>query len=90
MFTGKTQDTCKFLYAAERMGVEPTKCAVVEDTAIGVRAGIAAGMTVFGYAKLTPAHKLENEGAITFDDMRRLPSLLKETPSLGASRPAIQ
>lgn len=67
-----------FLYAAEKMGVEPAKCAVVEDTPIGVRAGIAAGMKVFGYAKLTPAHKLEKEGAILFEDMRQLPYLLKQ------------
>ena len=67
-----------FLYAAERMGVEPAKCAVVEDTPIGARAGIAAGMKVFGYAKLTPVHKLEKEGAIPFDDMRQLPYLLKQ------------
>ncbi|WP_414551146.1 HAD family hydrolase [Anabaena sp. CCY 0017] len=67
-----------FLYAAEKMGVEPAKCAVVEDTPIGARAGIAAGMKVFGYAKLTPAHKLEKEGAILFEDMRQLPYLLKQ------------
>lgn len=67
-----------FLYAAERMGVEPAKCAVVEDTPIGARAGIAAGMKVFGYAKLTPAQKLEKEGTIVFEDMRQLPHLLKQ------------
>ncbi|WP_242045412.1 HAD-IA family hydrolase [Anabaena catenula] len=66
-----------FLYAAERMGVEPAKCVVVEDTPIGARAGVAAGMKVFGYAKLMPAHKLEQEGAIIFRDMRQLPYLLK-------------
>ena len=66
-----------FLYAAERMGVQPDNCVVVEDTPIGVRAGLAAGMKVFGYAKLTPAHKLEQEGAIIFRDMQQLPNLLK-------------
>jgi HAD superfamily hydrolase (TIGR01509 family) len=70
-----------FLYAAKQMRVEPTRCAVVEDTPIGVRAGVAAGMKVFGYAKLTPAWKLEKEGATVFEDMRQLPHLLKQTGS---------
>lgn len=39
-----------FLHAAARHGVAPERCAVVEDSAPGVRAGIRAGMTVFAYA----------------------------------------
>jgi HAD superfamily hydrolase (TIGR01509 family) len=37
-----------FLLAAARFGVHPSACVVVEDTPIGVSAGGAAGMTVFG------------------------------------------
>jgi beta-phosphoglucomutase len=37
-----------FLLAAERLGVEPEKCIVVEDAEAGVEAGIAAGMKVVG------------------------------------------
>ena len=66
-----------FLYAAQRMGAAPSQCLVVEDTPTGVKAAVAAGMTVLGYAKLTPAHRLEAEGAITFDDMRTLPQYLQ-------------
>lgn len=36
-----------FLAAAERLGVTPERCAVVEDSLNGVRAGHAAGMHVF-------------------------------------------
>lgn len=36
-----------FLTAAERLGVTPERCAVVEDSLNGVRAGHAAGMHVF-------------------------------------------
>jgi beta-phosphoglucomutase-like phosphatase (HAD superfamily) len=36
-----------FLYAADRMGVQPTACVVVEDSVHGVAAARAAGMHVF-------------------------------------------
>jgi HAD superfamily hydrolase (TIGR01509 family) len=35
-----------YLLAASRLGVEPARCLVVEDSVNGVRAGKAAGMTV--------------------------------------------
>ncbi|MBI3705440.1 MAG: HAD-IA family hydrolase [Rhizobiales bacterium] len=38
-----------FLHAAGRMRVEPRACIVVEDSAVGVTAGIAAGMTAIGF-----------------------------------------
>jgi HAD superfamily hydrolase (TIGR01509 family) len=66
-----------FLYAAERMGAEPAACAVVEDSPFGVKAGHAAGMTVFAYAGgVMPAERLQDADAV-FDDMRELPELLE-------------
>ena len=47
-----------FLYAAERMGAEPERCLVIEDSPHGVAAAKAARMTVIGYAGLTPAERL--------------------------------
>ncbi|MBJ7354408.1 MAG: HAD family phosphatase [Thermoleophilaceae bacterium] len=35
-----------FLLAAEQLGVEPENCVVIEDSANGIRAGVAAGMKV--------------------------------------------
>jgi HAD superfamily hydrolase (TIGR01509 family) len=68
-----------FLHAAAAFGAPPAACVVVEDTATGVRAGVAAGMTVFGYAALTPAEQLLEAGAhAAFDDMTRLPSLINQ------------
>jgi HAD superfamily hydrolase (TIGR01509 family) len=66
-----------FLFAAERMGASAARTAVIEDTVNGVRAGRAAGMTVFGYVDLTPAERLVEAGASrTFTQMRELPALL--------------
>ncbi|MEM9705245.1 MAG: HAD-IA family hydrolase [Pseudomonadota bacterium] len=38
-----------FLYAAQKLGVAPEKCLVLEDAENGVKAGVAAGMTVWGF-----------------------------------------
>ncbi len=66
-----------FLHAAKRMGADPGRCAVVEDSASGVTAGVAAGMTVFGFAGgVTTAAKLARDGVTIFYDMAALPGLL--------------
>ncbi|MFJ5380691.1 HAD family hydrolase [Cupriavidus sp. CER94] len=66
-----------YLLAARTMGVEPSRCAVVEDSPTGATAGVAAGMTVFGYAARTDADELRAAGVKTiFTDMRDLPELI--------------
>ena len=65
-----------FLHAARAMGAEPARCAVVEDTPVGARAGTAAGMAVFGFARVTDAAALAAEGATVFRHMWELPPLL--------------
>ncbi|MCF8067064.1 MAG: HAD-IA family hydrolase [Desulfobacterales bacterium] len=67
-----------FLYVANKMGVAPDACVVVEDSVFGVRAGIAAGMTVLGYAARTTSDSLSAEGAVTFKKMNNLPNLLMD------------
>ncbi|MFK4067708.1 HAD family hydrolase [Streptomyces sp. NPDC029674] len=64
-----------FLYAAERMGVVPEKCVVVEDSPLGVQAAVAAGMDVFGFTAMTPADRLAGATKL-FGDMRELMDLL--------------
>jgi HAD superfamily hydrolase (TIGR01509 family) len=67
-----------FLFAAERMGASPDRCAVIEDSVSGVTAAQAAGMAVFAFAGgVTGSEQLSIEGAVVFDDMRRLPALLQ-------------
>jgi HAD superfamily hydrolase (TIGR01509 family) len=66
-----------FLHAANSMGAPPGRCAVVEDSVSGVNAGLAAGMTVFGYSGgVTSAESLSIGEAVVFDDMAKLPALL--------------
>ena len=39
-----------YLLAAQRLGVEPQDCLVLEDSPNGVRSGVAAGMNVIAVA----------------------------------------
>jgi len=62
-----------FLLAAGRMGVAPARAVVVEDSVPGVEAGVAAGMTVYGFAGgLAPSADLRAAGAVVFDAMVEL------------------
>ena len=66
-----------FLHAARSMGAEPSRCAVVEDSAYGVRAAVAAGMTAYGFTGgLVDAEALAEAGAILFDQMADLGDVL--------------
>ncbi len=65
-----------FLHAARAMGATPGRCAVIEDSVPGVRAAVAAGIPVFGFADLTPAEDLAAAGARPFRRMEELPGLL--------------
>ncbi|HEX8914524.1 MAG TPA: HAD-IA family hydrolase [Humisphaera sp.] len=62
-----------FLAAARHAGVPPAACAVVEDSRPGVRAGLAAGMQVFGFAATDEAaDELAAEGAQVVRTMSEL------------------
>ena len=50
---GKPHPEC-FLTAAEKLGIEPNSCVVVEDSPNGVRAGYAAGMYTIMVPDLHP------------------------------------
>jgi HAD superfamily hydrolase (TIGR01509 family) len=71
-----------FLFAAERMGVAPERCLVIEDSVPGIAAARAAGMAVLGFhggSHCRPGYSdtLRSAGAaMTFKDMRQLPGLI--------------
>lgn len=74
-----------FLMAAERMGERPDRCAVVEDTPLGIEGAKRAGMRVLGYtgaSHRTPADEkvLRDAGAdLVFANMTQLPDILAGT-----------
>lgn len=70
-----------YLAAVAALGVDPPRCAVVEDTVTGVRAGVAAGARVFGYSPPEAGHDapqaLLEAGALEVcADLATLPGLL--------------
>jgi HAD superfamily hydrolase (TIGR01509 family) len=69
-----------FLLAADRLDADPARCAVIEDSPVGVEAGRAAGMRTFAYAGggTVARDRLDGEGTVVFDDMQLLPELLKQ------------
>ncbi len=78
-----------YLAAAKALGVDPARCAVIEDTVTGATAGVAAGSTVFGYSPGGPGHSgadaLRGVGcAAIFTDMAQLPSMLAEWRGVAA------
>jgi beta-phosphoglucomutase len=73
---GKPDPEC-FLLAAQRLGVPPPACVVVEDAPVGIEAALAAVMRVIGLAGTHPADRLVTTGA------QRVVAALREiTPAL--------
>jgi len=67
-----------FLHAAQRMGVAPARCVVIEDSMPGVIAAVAADITVIGFVGAShcrsgDAARLSAQGAVAvIDDMAQL------------------
>lgn len=56
-----------FLHAACALGADPGATVVVEDSPLGIEAATAAGMSVIGFAAVTPAARLGGAGAVATD-----------------------
>jgi HAD superfamily hydrolase (TIGR01509 family) len=70
-----------YLAAAAALGVDPKRCAVIEDSTTGATAGVAAGCTVLGYCPDELSHSsakaLRSVGAMhVITNMTDLPTLL--------------
>lgn len=66
-----------YWFAAQKLNVEPSQCAIIEDSLPGVEAGLKGGFDVFAYC---PDEKQEQNfkqiGAQVFSQMDQLKSLL--------------
>jgi beta-phosphoglucomutase len=53
-----------FLLAAEKLGLSPENCTVIEDAPAGIEAGLRAGMKVIALASSHPKHELSKAQVI--------------------------
>jgi len=67
-----------YLAAAKSFNVPPDRCVVIEDSIPGVTAGVRAGMKVYGYSAFTPVESLRRAGAIPFENMLELQTILSD------------
>lgn len=82
IFSGHDQPRSKpapdvYLAAAAHLGVDPARCLVIEDTATGAQAGLAAGATVWGFCPQGPSSAFDGLPlAGLFHHMHELPGRL--------------
>ncbi len=65
-----------FLAAAAAGAADPERCIVVEDSALGVRGAVAAGMAVIGLARHDDGAELADHGATIIHQLADLAPLL--------------
>jgi HAD superfamily hydrolase (TIGR01509 family) len=65
-----------YLTTAKSFHVYPSRCIVVEDSILGVTAGVRAGMKVYGHATFNSPESLRAAGAIPFTSMPELQNIL--------------
>jgi len=68
-----------FLYAAEKMGFTPKQCIVIEDSAAGIEAGLAANMQVIHYTGGSHLPHLPTNGTTRINQWE---SLIQRYPML--------
>lgn len=61
-----------FLKAAEKLGIAPTRCAVIEDSIHGLTAARAAGAKAIGLTGTSPRQLLETRADLVVDSLREL------------------
>lgn len=65
-----------FLHAAQSMAADPSLCTVVEDTSLGVRAALSAGMRPLWYVAAANGDRLEGAEVERVHDLAEVPARL--------------
>jgi phosphoglycolate phosphatase len=73
-----------YLAAARTFNIHPSRCVVIEDSLLGVTAGVRAGMKVYGHATFNSAESLQAAGAVPFSNMLELKAILNHTEKITA------
>lgn len=72
-----------YLTAASKLGVDPARCAMVEDSPNGVRSGFAAGMRPFMVPNvLTPTEEMYQKTEAVLDSLFDLPAAVEALEGL--------
>jgi HAD superfamily hydrolase (TIGR01509 family) len=79
-----------YLAAARAFQTLPERCVVIEDSILGVTAGVRAGMRVYGHATFNSAEALRAAGAIPFANMLELKAVLSKTEPVPAMNEMVQ
>jgi len=69
-----------FLHAARNLDTHPERCAVIEDSLVGVEAGIAAGMHVFHYRPREDTETVHSEQVTQVSTVQELQEALGLAP----------
>lgn len=68
-------DPCLYLHAASLMGFAAADCVAIDDSIVGVKAALAAGMTVIHLNRFPDVEETP-EGAIAITSMFQLPTVI--------------
>ncbi|EPC00273.1 hypothetical protein L861_07190 [Litchfieldella anticariensis FP35 = DSM 16096] len=80
LFSGYTAncwkpDPCLYLHAASIMGFRPDECVAIDDSIVGVKAALAAGMIVIHLNRF-PDAEMTPDGAVAISSMYQLPTIV--------------
>lgn len=78
-----------FQLSADRLGVRPARCVVIEDSVNGVKAGVAAGMIVWGFVGGPHCLPDQGERLLAVGAKRVLPHMNDITAALRALSTAL-
>lgn len=80
-------DPAIFLLAAQRMGVPPERCAVIEDAPLGIAAARAAGMAAIGLASTGRQRDQLSAADAVFDSLNEItPEIIERLLAVAAER----